>query len=101
MYKLTLILFAFFSLVFPILAIPIPDSNEFDGGAQNSTTGAVTSASFRGRVHIFHSQPSHDPDLSARREPITVLASVLVVTLTLRNNLSSLFLGAFTVLPPE
>ncbi|KAF8488670.1 expansin family protein [Russula emetica] len=31
MYKLTLILFAFFSLVLPILAVPVPASDQVDG----------------------------------------------------------------------
>ena len=99
MYKLTLLLFAFFSLVFPTLAVPIPAPNEIDGRSQHNTTksdAAGTGTSFTGRVRAFHSQPSHDPDLSARREPFTMLASVLAVILILMINLSSLFLRPFT-----
>jgi hypothetical protein len=57
MYKLSLILFAFFSLVFPILAIPIPVSNEIDEAGQSDTTDAdaATGTSYSGRVHAFHS----------------------------------------------
>lgn len=53
MYKLTLILFAFFSLVFPIFAVPIPVPNEIDGLAQRDTTDADTS--YTGSVRAFHS----------------------------------------------
>ncbi|KAN0109226.1 RlpA-like double-psi beta-barrel-containing domain containing protein [Russula decolorans] len=51
MYKLSLILFAFFSLVFPILAIPIPVSNEIDEAGQSDTTDAdaATGTSYSGR----------------------------------------------------
>jgi hypothetical protein len=118
MYKLTLILFAFFSLVFPILAVPISvpngivelarcngttdagDSNT-DAGDSNTDTGDSTTdtgTSFAGRVRAFHSWPSHNPDFSARREPFTLLASVLVVKLILLINLSSLFLRTFSVM---
>ena len=55
MYKLTLILFAFFSLVFPILAVPLSVPNEIDGLARRNTTDADTRASFSGRVRAFHS----------------------------------------------
>ena len=51
MYKLTLILFAFFSLVFSILAVPIRVPNEIDGPAQQNTTDAGTS--YAGRVRAF------------------------------------------------
>lgn len=53
MYKLTLILFAFFSIVFPILAVPILDPNEIDGPTQPNTTNADNS--YSGRVRAFHS----------------------------------------------
>lgn len=48
MYKLTLILFSFFSLVFPILAVPMPVPNEIDGLAQRD-------GSYNGEVRVFHS----------------------------------------------
>ena len=43
MYKLTLILFAFFSLVLPILAAPVPASDE----VSSALTGS-------GRVRVIH-----------------------------------------------
>ena len=46
MYKLTLILFAFFSLVLPILAAPVPASDQVDG------KGATLTGS--GRVRVVH-----------------------------------------------
>ena len=46
MYKLTLILFAFFSLVLPILAVPVPASDQVDGKR------AALSGS--GRVRVIH-----------------------------------------------
>jgi len=47
MYKLTLILFTFFSLVLPILAVPVPASDEING-----KTVAFTGS---GRVGVIHS----------------------------------------------
>ena len=42
MYKLTMILFALFSLVLPILAIPVPSSDAIDGVEKRGTnTGQV------------------------------------------------------------
>jgi hypothetical protein len=73
MYKLTLILFAFVSLVIPIFAVPMPVPNEIDGLAQRDTTRP-----FSGKVRIIYSQPSYNPDLSARRETFSLLASALV-----------------------
>jgi len=43
MYKLTMILFALFSLVLPILAVPVPASNAIDGMEKRGTnTGKGT-----------------------------------------------------------
>ena len=50
MYKLTLILFAFFSLVLPILAVPVPASDQIDG---KSATRATLTGS--GRVRVIDS----------------------------------------------
>jgi hypothetical protein len=83
MYKLTLILFAFFTLVLPILAVPVPASDEIDGLEKRTT--------FTGRVRVIYSHPAHDADLSARREPGMNLALVIVVNTTPRATSSSLF----------
>ena len=53
MYKLTLILFAFFSLVFPTFAVPTSVRNEIYGLARRNTTDAGTS--FSGMVRAFQS----------------------------------------------
>lgn len=45
MYKLTLILFALFSLVLPILAVPVPASDAVDGQETTNT----------GRVRVLYS----------------------------------------------
>jgi hypothetical protein len=48
MYKLILILFAFVSLVIPVLAVPMPVFNEIDGVVQRDTT-------FTGKVCTIYS----------------------------------------------
>lgn len=57
MYKLTLILFALFSLALPILAAPVPASDEVDV-KRATLTGS-------GRVRVIHRLPTHDADLLA------------------------------------
>jgi hypothetical protein len=74
MYKVTLVLLAFFSLVLPILAVPVPVPDQVDGLEKLATT-----ATFSGKVHAFRPKPADDADLSARREPILNLALVHVV----------------------
>jgi hypothetical protein len=82
MYKLTLILFALFSLVFPILAVPTPVPNPIGELAQRNTADAGTN--FTGTVRAFRSQPSYDPDLSARRQSITILLLLLAPVLVVK-----------------
>ncbi|KAF8489965.1 Non-catalytic module family EXPN protein [Russula emetica] len=54
MYKLTLILFAFFSLVFPILSVPIPVPNETYELTQRNTTDPSTGTSFTGSGTFYN-----------------------------------------------
>jgi hypothetical protein len=51
MYTPTWVLFGFFSLVFPILAVPLPVPNEIGGLAQRDTTGPGTS--YTGKVRCL------------------------------------------------
>jgi hypothetical protein len=55
MYKLTFILFSFFSFALPILAVPVPASDEI-----NALEKRVT---YSGRVRVIHSHLAHDADL--------------------------------------
>jgi hypothetical protein len=71
MYKLTWILFTFFSLILPVLSAPVPAPEEFENLEKRTT--------HTGRARIFPSSRVHDADLSAHREPGTNLASVTVV----------------------
>jgi hypothetical protein len=81
MYKLTFVLFAFFSLVLPILAVPIPALDEIDR-LEKRTAGTVC---------VFHSYPAHDADILVRREPGIILALAIVVKQIPLANLSSPF----------
>jgi hypothetical protein len=87
MYKLTLILFAFFSLVLPILAVPVPASEAVDGQSITHT----------GRVRVIHSHRAHDADLSAPREPGMNLASVIVAKPITGTNSSSLLPSRYMI----
>ena len=81
MYKLTLVPFAFFSLVLPILAIPSPVPDGFHG-LEKRTAGSVCA---------FHSHPVRDADLLACRQPCFILAMASVVELMATMTSSSLF----------
>ena len=66
MYKLTLALFAFLSLVPPNLAVPklVPDNREERKHRHTK---------FNGTVCTYHFDLVHDSDLSARREQLAFL----------------------------
>lgn len=82
MYKLTFILFTFFSLVLPILAVPTPVPEIFNGPEKRTV----------GKVCAFHFNPAGDgADLLARREPGIILALATVVKQIARANSSSPF----------
>jgi hypothetical protein len=83
MYKLSLILFALFSLVLPILAAPVPASDE-----SNESSATLTGA---GRVCVHSLFPTHDADILACRVPGLHLAWVVVVDTIPRGTLSSRF----------
>ena len=81
MYKLIFVLFTFFSLVLPILAVPTPELDKFDG-LEKRTVGTVCA------VYI---NPAHDADLLSRRELGIILALAIVAKQIARANSSSLF----------
>ncbi len=83
MYKLTLILFAFFSLVLPILAVPVPAIEE--------TKGRRAALSGSGRVRVIHTFLLMTLTFSACREPGINLALAVVVEPIPNPTLSSLF----------
>jgi hypothetical protein len=55
MYKLTFILFAFFSLALPILAVPVPASDEINAQEKRDT--------YSGQVCVIYSYPARGADL--------------------------------------
>ena len=81
MYKLTLALFASFTLILPVFALPKP-VREVDGLEKRGT--------FSGRVQALYSHLAHVSDRLALREPSMNLALVHVVKPITRTNLSSL-----------
>lgn len=83
MYKLTFILFAFFSVALPILALPVPESDEINALEKR--------VSYSGRVRVIRSYPAHGADLSVCREPGMILAWETVVGKITTINSSLLF----------
>jgi hypothetical protein len=95
MYSLTLALFAFFSLILPILAVPVPEPIDINRLEKRTT--------FNGEVRVIYSYTTaHDIDLSARRQPgITLAMSLVVVVRSIAMiNPSWLFPRNFLVIVP-
>jgi predicted RNA-binding Zn-ribbon protein involved in translation (DUF1610 family) len=91
MYTLTLVLFAFFSLVLPILAVPVPLPVDIIGLEKRTT--------FNGKVRVIYSYTAHDIDLSARRQPGITLTVPLVVVVKLINSSSLFPRNSLVILP--